>query len=274
MTRPLIVHLGAPKTGTTSFQTFLQRNAVALSGRLEVQTPVAGSPTRAMGRAALAYSLDPATEARFVEAIKAVQADLVHGVGLCLISHENLLGAVPGNGGTVGLYPQILPILRLLDRHLAPMQPVYALYTRAMPAWKASVHSQIILSDGYAGTLSDYLAETADIGSWDALEATLRAALGPDRLSVFRLEEEPDPAFPGQQLLQRAGLTMAEITALRPMHGRQNARTNPATVEFVRRVNTLGLPPGPRAKVATLAAQNQILFTSQDISGQTAQMSD
>ncbi len=258
--RSLIIHLGAPKTGTTSLQRYLALNAGRLAGRLEICTPTEGSPTREMGRAALRFSLEqtPEARARLVAAI-AAQAKALTGEGAVLISHENLLGAVPGNGGTATLYPHWQEILGLLDAGFAPMQPQYVVYTREMSGWKASVHAQITISDGYSATLAEYLADHADCGDWPGLEAQMRAVLGA-RVSFFRLEDEADSAHPGHQLLRLAGLSEAECGALHPFGARANPRLPTGALEFIRRINTLDLPAGARFKVVRLVTQNQALF--------------
>jgi hypothetical protein len=262
-TRKLILHLGAPKTGTTSLQRYLALNAGRLADRVEICTPTEGSPTREMGRSALLYSLDPSpkAEARLAAAIRA-QREALSGPGVTLISHENLLGAVPGNGGTRALYPHWQAILALLDEGFAPLRPQYAVYTREMAGWKASVHAQITVSDGYAAPLAAYLADYADCGDWTGLETAMRAGLG-DRLSFFRLEDETDAAHPGRQLLALAGLDAADCAALQPVSTRSNPRVAPAALEFIRRLNEMDLPQGARFKVVRLVTQNQALFANE-----------
>lgn len=262
---PLTVHMGVQKTASTALHHLLNLNAAALAGRLGVQLPTPGTPMQQMGRAAMRFSLDPTakTEAALADRIAAVRAGIDALDLPVLISHENLPGAMIGNGGTTTLYPMIERILALLEAGLAPYRPQYAVYTRDMGRWKKSVYNQAVKTDGYRRSYAEFLAETADCGSWAGLEARMAAAVGPDRVRFFALEDEADPARPGQQLLAHAGLPPAALAALAPLSWRPNESLNPGSLEFARRLNALELAPAPRRKVMQLVAQNQALFAAE-----------
>ena len=117
-TRRLIVHMGVQKTGSTSLHHFLQVNRERLAPALTVLTPKRGTPTRDMGRAAALYSvhLDEVHETRLSEAITTVKDQIDTFPGTCLISHENLPGAMIGRAGTVTLYPHLDAILARRER--------------------------------------------------------------------------------------------------------------------------------------------------------------
>lgn len=259
----VIIHLGVQKTGTTSLQQFLMLNRAALTTRLVIRAPEAGTPMRPLGRAAVAFSLKPDAdnEARLIEAIAVVRDGLPGDDRPVLISHENLAGAMPGNGGETRLYPVLPRILALLDRGFAPLRPVYVTYGREMAAWKASVWSQAVRTDGYARSYAAFLDETRDLPDWDDLTARLEAA-APRRVHHLRLEHETDPLRPGRQLLALAGLDPAEIAALQPLKSPGMIRLNAGATEFLRRLNALPLNPVARAKVADLVSRAQPLFNA------------
>ncbi|HCQ65823.1 MAG TPA: hypothetical protein DIU07_12030 [Rhodobacteraceae bacterium] len=262
-TPALTVHLGVQKTASTAFHHLLHRNQGRLAERLTLRTPAPNSPTRAAARAAIAFSLAPnaANRAALANRIGALRDELLAtGDTPILVSHENLAGAMPGNGGEVRLYPEIGVILKLLAEHLAPFTPRFVFYTRDMRTWKSSVYNQAVKTDGYGGTRAQFEAETAGIGSWDEMRARVVAAVGADNAAFFRLEDEPDPMRPGQQLLAHAGLSFAEIAALDPLTWRANQSLNPGALEFMRQINRVGLAPKPRTKVMQLVTQNQALF--------------
>ncbi len=261
----LIIHCGVQKTGSTSLQHFLGRNRDKLAGRLAILTPVKGSATRDLGNAAMRFSLRPSDKRmmRLRECAMLLRdAILRQDAGTVLLSHENLLGAMPGNGGTVSLYPQLEPIVDALERAFAPLRPDYAIYTRGMDAWKRSVHSQAICSDGYTGTLAEFLSETEACRDWSDVQRRLELAVGPTRARFFRVEDEPTPERPGQQLLHHAGLSATEIAALSPARGRRKVRMNTGSVEFQRLVNQLKLDRAARRAIRELIAGNQGLFAS------------
>lgn len=266
-TARLILHCGVQKTATTSLQRFLQRNAAALSGRLEVFTPVRGSLTRDLGHAAMQFSLDPsaAPQARFTGLIRRLRDRIGEGPGVALVSHENLPGAMIGKRGVVTLYPQLERIADLLDANLAPLAPEFVFYTRDMAAWKRSVHNQAVRSDAYAGPFATFLDQTAGCGTWEDLALRMMRHLGAGRVAFFRLEDETDDTRPGRQLLRHAGLSGAEIAALTPIRNRSNPRLNPGSLEFLRLVNGLGLEAAARSTIAGLVAANQNLFSTREV---------
>lgn len=255
----LLIHMGVQKTGSTALHHFLQRNRDALAGRVQVLTPVKESATRNLGRVAGRFSLDEATEAELVSAIRAVRAE-IDGPN-AILSHENLPGAMPGRGGVVALFPRVGDIMALLHRELAMFSPEFAIVTRDMPRWKKSVWGQAVRTDNYPRTLPDFLDETGNAGEWEDLAARMRAATDA-AVHMLRIEDETDSVRPGAQLLGLLGLGRDEILALSPIEGRRNPSLNTGALEFMRLINTLGLNPPARRKVAQLVERNQGLFAS------------
>ncbi len=260
----IVIHLGVQKTGSTSLHHFLTRNEAALADLgLTVRMPNKGSPMRPMGRAAIAYSLAPSDETRrsFLDAVAKVRDNLPQTASNILISHENLAGAMPGNGGETRLFPVLPQILPLLDEAFAPVLPEYVVYSRAMDQWKASVWAQAVRTDGYAQSYDEFLNETRMLPDWPNLIARLEAAV-PGRLHHLRLEDEADSGRPGVQLLRLSGLTDEMIASLMPLSSHGMQRLNPGATEFLRRLNNLTLNPHARTKVADLVARAQHLFNA------------
>ena len=260
----LIIHMGVQKTGSTALHHFLTRNQAALQRRLTVLTPTKRSLTRELGRSSATFTLNPCaeTEATFASAIEAMRDHVMTLDGTCLISHENLLGAMPGRGGVVTLYPHITRVLDLLDENFAPFNPEYVIYTRALEPWKRSVYNQAVKSDGYTQTLTTFLDETARGGDWDSLKTRITDHLGEGRVTTFRVEDEPEINRPGAQLLAYAGLQPDEIAALDPLPERRNESLNAGSLEFLRLVNTLGLDRPVRSRLVDLISDNQSVFVS------------
>lgn len=260
----LIIHLGVQKTGSTSLHRFLGQNATALSDCLVIRTPVAGTPMRPLGRAAIAYSLNcnSANEARLSDAIAVVRDGLPQDGRAVLISHENLAGAMPGNGGEIRLYPSLPRIIAVLDRVFAPLLPVYVVYTRPMKAWKASVWAQAVRTDGYGRDYPRFLEETRDLTGWDDLISRLQVA-APGRLHHFDLKAEPEWMRPGRQLMALAGIHAERYAALKPLAKPSMQRLNSGSTEFIRQVNNLSFSSSARDKMAELVARNQNLFNAE-----------
>lgn len=263
--RRLILHLGVQKTGSTALHHMLGRNGAALADRLTVLTPTKGSVTRDLGRAATRFSLTPNAKTRtaLAETARQLRDQLADGTTPVLISHENLPGAMLGNGGTNTLYPHLETILTVLTDAFAPMDCDFVLYTRDMADWKHSVYGQAVRSDRYGKPLADFLAETAGCGTWDDLCQRLIGHLGAERVRIFRVEDETDPTRPGSQLLRHAGLTAGDIAALKPQRARSNPALNAGALEFLRLLNTLGLERPARRRVADLVTAQHSLFVSE-----------
>ncbi|MTH76458.1 hypothetical protein [Paracoccus aestuariivivens] len=263
--RRMIVHLGVQKTGSTAIQRFLNQNAKTLADRVTVRTPVKGSSMPPLGRAALAYSLG-AGGASHAAALSAAWRDVLDGLPAndlpVLLSHENLAGAMPGNGGETRLYPLLPEIASLLSDQTPEFDVHFVIYTREMSNWKPSVWAQAIRTDGYTGTEGEFLTEVADLPDWDDLRARMVATLGALRISFLRLEDETETDRPGRQLLKHVGFSDPEIDALTPMQGLPMQRLNTGSTEFLRQLNGLALNPHARSRVAGLVARSQELFTA------------
>ena len=258
----LILHCGVQKTASTSLHQFLQSNRGDLRRHMAVLTPIKGSATRSLGRAAAKFSIEPQAEPEFVAAIKTVR-DQVLAEGIdCLISHENLVGAMIGRAGVTALYPHITQTIDLLDEHFSPFVPEYVFYTREMGAWKKSVYGQAVKSDQYAHSFSAFQKATRNCGSWNDFFARVRDHAGIDRAHMFALEEEKQPEFPGMQLLKHAGLSERQVLQLAPQSSKRNKSLNSGSLEFMRLVNSLRLAAEPRREIARLVTQNQSLFAN------------
>ncbi|MBU2958543.1 hypothetical protein Q4511_06010 [Paracoccus sp. 1_MG-2023] len=261
--RPLIFHIGVQKTGTTSVQRFLEQAAPRIADRVIIRTPEEGTPMRPLGRAAVAYSLAPGKDLReaLVAALDDVLDTIPEGHQPVLISHENLAGAMPGNGGETGLYPVLPRLLKQLDKVAQGrgFRPCYVFSSRAMDDWLPSVWAQAVRTDGYDGSWDDFRAATADLPDWPNLQRRIANAVGEDRVTRLQVEECPDIA---RRLLTIAGLPQHVVDALPDLEVRAMERLNPNATEFLRQLNRLDLNPHARDRVAELVARKQHLFTA------------
>lgn len=262
--RRVIVHLGVHKTSSTAIQRHLQRNAAGLADRLIVRTPQEGTPMRPLGRAGLGYSLAPSddTETALRIAFEDVLETLPPNHLPAIISHENMAGAMPGKGGETGLYPALPRIARAILKAARGVEIEFVYYTRDMDSWRPSVWAQLVRTEGYRRDCRAFLAEIDGLPGWGDLHGRMAEAVGAARVTCFPLADETDHARPGRQLLHHAGLSGAEIGALRPLDGGSNERLNPSSTEFLRRLNGLALHPQARRKVSDLVARTQHLFAA------------
>jgi hypothetical protein len=260
----VIIHCGVQKTASTSLHHFVSRNRAALSRQVEILTPEKGSLVRRLGRAAIAFSLDPGApqESHLTDLAGQLADRLAKGSGTVIVSHENLPGAMIGKDDVRTLYPHVEKIVESLQAAFAPVTPEFVFYTRDMADWKNSVYNQAVKSDHYPNPRAVFLTETADCGTWDMLEQRMRSRFGDQAVHFFRLEDEFDDGRPGAQLLRLAGLGADDIAALAPLKGHRNPSLNTGALEFLRLINGLDLDRKPRSRVADLITSNQSLFVS------------
>lgn len=263
--RRLIVHCGVQKTGSTSIQRYLMQNAEMLADDLIIRTPTEGSPMRPLGRAAIDFSFHSDSKDS-KQALKVALDDVLDTLPPdsrpVLLSHENLAGAMPGNGGETRLFPALPLILALVKDHVTAFDVDFVYYTRRMSSWRSSVWAQAVRTDGYIRTEKEFMAETSDLPGWNDLLVRVSAAVGAPCVTRFKLEDETDPLRPGHQLLRHIGLNDEKLDALQPLQGRSMSRLNKSTTELIRKINTLNINPHARRKVIDLIAQQQHLFNS------------
>ncbi|MDO5646734.1 hypothetical protein [Paracoccus sp. (in: a-proteobacteria)] len=260
--RRLILHVGVQKTGSTAIQRHLGGNADRLADHLILRTPGCGPLMRSLGRAAIGFSLGETSKKQLQDAIADVLNDLPGGDLPVVISHENLAGAMPGNGGETRLFPKLPRIAEILCDTAAGFDPQIVFYSRNLTQWRPSVWAQAVRTDGYTGTFADFERETVDLPKWGDLLRRLTAAVGANRVTRLRLEDETDPTRPGAQLLALVGVGAADIAALPALQGASMAQLSPASTEFLRRLNGQALNPHARYKVAELVARAQHLFAA------------
>ncbi len=218
---------------------------------------------RPLGRAAVGFSLAPHKDRE--QALKLAFREVLDGLPQTdvpvLISHENLAGAMPGNGGEVRLYPALPQIAALLVAEARDFAVDFVVYTRKQKTWRPSVWAQAVRTDGYERSLVEFEAETADLPGWGDLIRRLNAETG-GRVTRFKLEDEDDLLRPGRQLLRHAGLDDALIDSLDPLDGPTNSRLNDGATEFLRRLNGLSLNPHAHGRIVDLVARTEHLFAA------------
>jgi hypothetical protein len=103
-----------------------------------------------------------------------------------------------------------------------------------------------------------------DLGVPERMVESFRSVLG-DRLTVLPMEDEAARhGYVGRRVLELAGIDAAVIDAL-PVPRRSNASISAASLEFIRRLNGLGLNRPERLQVAKLVEKSQALFRTEGV---------
>jgi|GEM_PF-5558699 len=238
MTRTrLILHLGLPKTGSTTLQTLLGRNQGVLSAHLRAITPKKWG-TRPLRQACARYHNRAFLGEDLTELAEGVRA-----------ATREVLDAAPD--------------LAQLIVEAAPEYDVdIMVMTRAYKGWLRSVHNQAIRTDACPLDLEAFAAKAPsgpDAGLHTPV-AALIDAMGADRVTVLPMEDDIKGRVGiGSGLLALAEVPDAVVEKLRrppPL----NTSYGPNALEFMRLINAEDVPQRFQRTVRMVVDKNQDLF--------------
>ena len=190
----IVVHAGFHKTGTSSVQAALAAHRAALGPRFLVQTAALSRPLAAVGRAALATSVEPSALPGLRNALALWLGGLRSHQGL-LISCEDLVGHMPGRLGRMDYAAAADPgaILRDLGPLLAPARlhevPLELLAPRRLGPVEA-LYDLIHLPDALRNALVPVprVDRNTPLDIADTFVRLNRAGLDPDELDRIKHE--------------------------------------------------------------------------------------
>ncbi|MEL7091075.1 MAG: hypothetical protein AAFN94_05000 [Pseudomonadota bacterium] len=253
----LFLHMGPHKTGTTSLQAMLRRNADALGDGIKVIVPGSESPIKPLAQVMWRFSMGRAdwseVQAEVVETTQMLRATDAETL---IVSHENLCGAMMGSGTETAFYPHLSRFMDCFDRHLNGVAPEYVFYQRDSAQWLKSVHNQVVKQNLYADDLTHFLAGT-DQPDWSGIAGLSRPGR---QVHLFDLADEPDRARPGQQLLRLVGLDDDRIAALKPVPDMRNESLSVGALEFMRIINALRIDQATRRQIMNQVIARPELF--------------
>jgi hypothetical protein len=255
----IIVHAGLRKTGTTSIQDFLSRNAARLPRGIAISPR--DDLTKAWRRAVAADIEKPARravqrEARALRtAVQGIKADIL------VISDENLSGqsvVAPDGRDIFDLAATYLP---MIEEAFYGAKIEFVIYTRAQDLWLKSAWAQGVKRSGIAESYENWRAGLPQIDPKEGL-ARLRSALK-SPLHICAMEDDlagPAPLI-GRALFALAGLDNATLAGFEPAP-RANESLPEAALGFLLKLNALELGKTDRRLVARLVEDHPELFAS------------
>lgn len=158
-------HLGPHKTGSSAIQRALRENEEILSadfGLTTIRTPL-------LGRAAQLLIADRVREA--VQTLTKISELCAQAEGDCILSCEDLCGAIPGTRGNRGLYPLLGPNLDVLERTFSGYDCYYYFFLRDPDDWAFSAYVQNLKHRQRFSRFEDFAAFLHKDGLWDAVIA-------------------------------------------------------------------------------------------------------
>lgn len=235
--RRLVVHLGFPKTGTTTIQRMLAKNTNALAPGLVVSAK--DDLTYRLRKYALRYRRtgfaywkwrrDSALRT-MVQRIDAMAFETL------LISDENMTGMESGKLFMPDGGKDYAGWLARLDDAFSRYDVTYVLYTRAVEPWQVSSYNQAFKMRRVTERFDQWRLRHNNLHGPDQIIAALRDVVG-DRLKDVLMEDDlREGRLMGQALLEIAGVPSDRIAALAPP-ARVNESLPATAVELLQRVH-------------------------------------
>lgn len=214
------VHIGLPKTGSTTFQKALQINAGSLAPQLRVINRMQFGPQRQGLMRAHAYirqnyasGIDTSTLAHHLETALEQPLSQVEQGQTVLITDEGLSGPHPGQfADHPGLFPALPAALEAMSELLPRDKTIFHIVTRDHKSWVKSLYNQAVKQTGYTDTpeaFSNALPTDCDIT--DHLHQIKQTHSDKD-IRIHPMEGAT--LFPGQQILQACGISAQKIATL------------------------------------------------------------
>jgi len=227
-----LLHIGAPKTGSTALQNFLFSNKELLS-KSGWEYPDVN--LRGFGHHDLAFLLGGGypswalPQDRSLEELTNLLIDSVKGFNQIVISSENFF-----------LFPNPSETSQVLEQSGFPPDLVkIVIYIRRQDEAISSYYNQMVKAQGYTGTIQDYISESRDLWNYEIQMSHWEEIFGHENLIVkLYQEDELKIGDIRHDFLQLMNLSPDKFQW--PME-LANTRINRDILEFQRLVNRLPL---------------------------------
>jgi hypothetical protein len=263
--KEIIIHLGFPKTGSTTIQSMLALNrdllspAVYVSPKDELTYQLRKNALRYMRSGGFFWwKLKHRRELKkFVQKVGEINAQRI------LISDENMIGIESGKlfgPSKAGLYTNWL---KDFDQALGGFNVRYVIYTREAESWRKSGYNQAVKMRRVRQRFEAWAKENSDLQGPEKIIAEMRAFLG-DRLLTFDMKEDlSNNQLIGANLLKVAGVDTQMLSQVIDPP-RQNESLPQAAVDLICLINEK-TRLGSRAYRAVMQAisKNPQLFNSE-----------
>ena len=222
----LVVHAGFHKTGTSSVQAMLRKNATLLSPHLRI---LLKADFDGLAEASRSFSLRPSEEAlttaggRAARMLRRIDPADPRPV---LISSEDLSGTLPGRRGLEGYDAAPLLLAGLAEQARArfgdALDLTFYFSTREAGAWLRSTWWQNLRSTRLQLSFEDYAAGLATAADMARVLEEVAAAVAPATVVSERLEISRDrpegPLSPLLDLVALPGEVRARLVTLPPVN--------------------------------------------------------
>jgi len=239
----VVLHLGLPKTGTTSIQRMLAANRERLGTEhgIRLLLPADLQPLHAAIKAIAQRGTSLGKRRRLRRVIRDMRAECAaFPEPTILLSHEMILGFHSGtmfstrfDEGPAVAVEALRDVFRGDDLH-------WALYLRDRESQKRSAYNQNVKVRYVATDFAEWRRVACPPGVFDQLISDLQAHLGARLTLVDYDAERRKGGFWGQPVLALAGVDAADLAAFR-VPSPVNESLPPRLLDLKRRANALGL---------------------------------
>lgn len=235
----IIIHLGFPKTGTTTIQEFFSANEFCFDDNLIISAK--DKLTKEVRKWALrsARWKSPRIARTFYKiALKNLISKISHlKFNTLVISDENLVGFQPANL----LSPKnsfLTENIEALCKTFSGHNVEYVLYTRNSPAWLRSLYNQDFRMRRTIQNYEDWAKNHLSANSCTIAEK-LKPAFRSNKLHIVSMESEVSSGLPlGSTLLRLAGYDDEFISKLKvPM--KKNESLPDSSIELLKKIHAL-----------------------------------
>ncbi|MEH6644138.1 hypothetical protein [Sulfitobacter sp.] len=260
------VHLGLPKTGSTTFQKALQLNADAVAPHVTVINRMCFGPQRqgllrahAHIRNTFASGIDLPVLQTHLETAEGGPLSEYAKDGPVLLTDEGLCGPHLGQfAHHKGGLPALNAALDALAAVLPAGQTVFHIVVRDHKQWVKSLYNQAVKQTGYTGSFEDFTAELPrDFDITHHINA-LQAAHQDKDIHIHTMESAS--LFPGQQILLDCGFSPAELSAL-TLPEKENQSWSKSMLLAMRVINSADIDNKARGALHREFAKQRDLFT-------------
>ncbi len=258
--RRVIFHFGPSKTATTTFHVMLKNNVSRFGQRVAVSARDGLTAQLRILGAELLNGTGSVTRSKLQRAVQNMRRKMSDMTAdTIIVSDENMFGIFSRTLFSARFENGPAHILSEIESELAGWDLHYVCYTREPQKWSDSCYNQTVKLAGGTQDYDTWIAMHPDLNVPQKMVEGFRSVLG-DRLTVLPMEEEVQRyGYVGRRVLELSGIDEAVINTL-PVPQSSNVSISPASLEFIRQINALGLEKSDRLKVTRLVERSQKLF--------------
>lgn len=236
------IHMGLPKTGSTTFQSTLQLNAEILSREMLIINRMCSGTQRQGLLKAHAYMRNTYKLGIDIEILK---RNLEAAFGTCLsdvpdtlpvlVTDEGLCGPHPGQfKDHDGVLPALPAALDALATVFAPDKTVFHIIVRDNADWIKSLYNQAVKQTGYTSDFEEFESSFTEGFGIEAHVKALQSAYTDKDIRVHKMEDHG--LFPGEQILADCGMNQAGLETLK-IPDKKNQSWSTAMLQAMRVIN-------------------------------------